>query len=205
MFLPDFSGRNFFARNETRKPTNLRKQFLAFFFDETVDETLREKYFSFFVSRQTFFVRKSTFEQHQFFFFLLALSLLQRACDCVWLALFLSLPPLSCVLQTKMTATCEDDCIDTEEDVPLLQLGPEHAGGIVHVIDDKKAKKALGAQKRIIFMGVLMTIYSLAEIGLSLKVNSLVVFSDGLHNLSDAIALAIALWAERAQLKVGSP
>jgi hypothetical protein len=39
-------------------------------------------------------------------------------------------------------------------------------------------------------MGAIMVVYSLAEIGFSLKFDSLVIFSDGLHNLSDGVALA---------------
>ena len=52
-------------------------------------------------------------------------------------------------------------------------------------------------------MGVLMLLYSIGEIVFSLKAKSLTMFSDGLHNLSDALALAVALWAERVQHKVG--
>ena len=39
-------------------------------------------------------------------------------------------------------------------------------------------------------MGLLMVLYSVAEIGFSLYFNSLIIFSDGLHNLSDGVALA---------------
>ena len=51
-------------------------------------------------------------------------------------------------------------------------------------------------------MGVLMLVYSVAEIGASLWLHSLTMFSDGLHNLSDAVSLAIAYWAETAKSTV---
>jgi Co/Zn/Cd efflux system component len=35
-----------------------------------------------------------------------------------------------------------------------------------------------------------MVVYSIAEIAFSLHFDSLVIFSDGLHNLSDGVALA---------------
>jgi Co/Zn/Cd efflux system component len=66
----------------------------------------------------------------------------------------------------------------------------------------------------IALMGFLMIVYSAAEIGFALRFESLVIFSDGLHNLSDGVALAgmccvcwcagvlcsfsaVAFWAER--------
>ncbi len=39
-------------------------------------------------------------------------------------------------------------------------------------------------------MGALMVVYSLGEVAFALNYDSLVVFSDGLHNLSDGLALA---------------
>lgn len=54
----------------------------------------------------------------------------------------------------------------------------------------------------IFIMGILTTLYSLAEVGISLQFSSLVMFADGLHNLSDGLALAIAFWAENKKLQV---
>lgn len=66
----------------------------------------------------------------------------------------------------------------------------------------RKKTTVFGNQGRIVFMGVLMLVYSFGEIGFSLKAKSLTMFTDGLHNLSDAVSLGIALWAERIQTKV---
>ncbi|EGD80511.1 hypothetical protein PTSG_01102 [Salpingoeca rosetta] len=68
-------------------------------------------------------------------------------------------------------------------------------------ITGKETARQMSNMARILLMGVLMLLYSLGEIVFSLKVKSLTMFSDGLHNLSDAFALAIALWAERVQTK----
>jgi hypothetical protein len=38
-----------------------------------------------------------------------------------------------------------------------------------------------------------MAVYSVVEIGLSVYLNSLVMFSDGLHNASDGLALVVSL------------
>ena len=54
----------------------------------------------------------------------------------------------------------------------------------------------------ILVMGILTTIYSLGELAISLRFESLVMFTDGLHNLSDGLALAVAFWAENKKLKV---
>jgi hypothetical protein len=56
----------------------------------------------------------------------------------------------------------------------------------------------------IFIMGIVTTIYSVGEVGLALWYNSLVIFADGLHNLSDGLALAVAFWAENKKLKVTS-
>ena len=61
---------------------------------------------------------------------------------------------------------------------------------------NRKSKSKLA---RMLLMGVIMALYSFAEVGISLKVTSLAMFSDGLHNLSDALSLAIAYWAERSK------
>lgn len=49
-----------------------------------------------------------------------------------------------------------------------------------------------------------MTGYSLAEIGVALVLDSLIMFSDGLHNLSDGVALGVAFWAEKSKLRTGA-
>lgn len=42
----------------------------------------------------------------------------------------------------------------------------------------------------IVFVGAMMVSYSLSELAISFQFASLVIFSDGLHNLSDGVALA---------------
>lgn len=68
-------------------------------------------------------------------------------------------------------------------------------------ITGREKKRQSSNAARITLMGVLMLLYSIGEIVFSLKAKSLTMFSDGLHNLSDALALAVALWAERVQHK----
>eukprot|EP00039_Didymoeca_costata_P007568 m.101275 g.101275 ORF g.101275 m.101275 type:complete len:541 (+) comp13737_c1_seq1:159-1781(+) len=58
--------------------------------------------------------------------------------------------------------------------------------------------------KQIAFIGVLMALYSVGEIGFALYADSLVMFSDGLHNLSDVLALAVAFWSEKVKNNIGS-
>jgi hypothetical protein len=64
--------------------------------------------------------------------------------------------------------------------------------------------RSRGKLRVILLMGILMMAYSLAEVGISLYVHSLTMFSDGLHNFSDALALAIAYWAEQAKSQAWS-
>lgn len=78
------------------------------------------------------------------------------------------------------------------ESAPLLDLA---------VKKNVESKKKL---RSILLMGVLMLLYSLAEVAVSLIVHSLTMFSDGLHNLSDAISLAVAYWAERSKMQGAS-
>lgn len=56
----------------------------------------------------------------------------------------------------------------------------------------------------ILVIMVLSTLYSCIEIGFALHFSSLVMFSDGVHNLSDGLALVIAYWAEHMKLKEGT-
>lgn len=68
----------------------------------------------------------------------------------------------------------------------------------IHVVNRLRNKKLV----LIFVMGILTTLYSLAEIGIALQFGSLVMFADGLHNLSDGLALAIAFWAENKKFQV---
>lgn len=56
----------------------------------------------------------------------------------------------------------------------------------------------------IFTMGVVTTLYSLTEIVIALRYASLVMLTDGLHNFSDAGALAVGFWAENKKLKVST-
>lgn len=48
-----------------------------------------------------------------------------------------------------------------------------------------------------ISIGVLTMVYVIAELFIALKFHSLVLLSDGFHNLSDGISLYIAYWAQQ--------
>jgi len=58
-----------------------------------------------------------------------------------------------------------------------------------------KCDAKLGA---FMFIGILTFFYVIAEIGVAIYLNSLVLLSDGFHNLSDVISLYIAYWARQA-------
>lgn len=47
----------------------------------------------------------------------------------------------------------------------------------------------------LIIVGVLTSIYVVAELAIAIKNDSLVLLSDGFHNLSDVISIGIAYWA----------
>jgi Co/Zn/Cd efflux system component len=53
--------------------------------------------------------------------------------------------------------------------------------------------------KVVAFMGIAIItfIYVLGELGIAVYINSLVLLSDGFHNLSDVVSLYIAFWANR--------
>jgi len=44
-------------------------------------------------------------------------------------------------------------------------------------------------------VGILTGVYSFVEIGIAIKLDSIALLSDGVHNLSDVISLIIAFWA----------
>jgi len=48
-------------------------------------------------------------------------------------------------------------------------------------------------------VGVITFFFVIAELGAGIKLESLVLLSDGFHNLSDVISLYIAYWAQQAQ------
>lgn len=52
-----------------------------------------------------------------------------------------------------------------------------------------------------IFVGVLTLLYTLGELGFGVYMHVLVLLSDGFHNLSDVVALGIALWASKKSRK----
>ena len=86
------------------------------------------------------------------------------------------------------------------ERVPLLAREPARGGGGsggAHWFRRPKLRS-------IFLIGLLSTSYAVAEITLSLVLHSLVMFSDGLHNLSDGLALAVAFWAEKKKLEAGA-
>eukprot|EP00053_Salpingoeca_punica_P018251 m.178412 g.178412 ORF g.178412 m.178412 type:complete len:442 (+) comp17393_c0_seq4:96-1421(+) len=61
-----------------------------------------------------------------------------------------------------------------------------------------------GILVKIMAMMIISTVYACAEIAFALKLGSLAMFSDGLHNVSDGFALMVAFWAERKKLMAGS-
>jgi hypothetical protein len=54
----------------------------------------------------------------------------------------------------------------------------------------------------IFIMGIITTLYSLAEVVIALRYASLVMLTDALHNFSDGGALAVGFWAENKKLQV---
>ncbi len=48
-----------------------------------------------------------------------------------------------------------------------------------------------------IVIAAITFIYVLGELGVAVYLNSLVLLSDGFHNLSDVVSLYIAFWANR--------
>jgi hypothetical protein len=73
-----------------------------------------------------------------------------------------------------------------------------------HSIDSEPSYKNPNFSKylSLFIIGVLTLIYSVAEIVIALKMESLALLTDGFHNLSDVIAIAIAYWAIRVLLLV---
>jgi len=53
-------------------------------------------------------------------------------------------------------------------------------------------------------VGVLSFLYVVAELGAAIRLDSLVLLSDGFHNLSDVISLGIAYWARQATKRESS-
>lgn len=53
--------------------------------------------------------------------------------------------------------------------------------------------------KVVAFIGIaiITLFYVLGELGIAVYINSLVLLSDGFHNLSDVVSLYIAFWANR--------
>jgi solute carrier family 30 (zinc transporter), member 1 len=52
-----------------------------------------------------------------------------------------------------------------------------------------------------VLVGIITLLYVCFELGVALFTHSLVLMSDGFHNLSDVISLGIAFWAQQAQKK----
>eukprot|EP01118_Nematostelium_gracile_P007411 TRINITY_DN2413_c0_g1_i2.p1 TRINITY_DN2413_c0_g1~~TRINITY_DN2413_c0_g1_i2.p1 ORF type:complete len:438 (-),score=112.13 TRINITY_DN2413_c0_g1_i2:150-1463(-) len=73
--------------------------------------------------------------------------------------------------------------------------------------EHKKVKKHVEKEgwdmKLVAFVGVAIVtaIYVLAELAAGLHLDSLVLLSDGFHNLSDVVSLYIAYWAQKAKKK----
>jgi len=61
--------------------------------------------------------------------------------------------------------------------------------------------KKVGIDRKLVafvFVGVITLIYSVGELVVAIYLSSLVLLSDGFHNLSDVISLYIAFWARQA-------
>lgn len=63
----------------------------------------------------------------------------------------------------------------------------------------RKDKGSAAKVAALVAIGLLTSVYSLAEIAAALYFHSLALLSDGFHNLSDVIALVIAFWALRVR------
>lgn len=55
-------------------------------------------------------------------------------------------------------------------------------------------------QAAFIIVGVVTFLYVIAELGVAIWLHSLVLLSDGFHNLSDVLSLVIAFWASKVTL-----
>lgn len=55
-----------------------------------------------------------------------------------------------------------------------------------------------------LLVGTMTLVYTVAEIGIAVWLNSLSLLSDGFHNLSDVISLVIAFWAVQVSKRVNS-
>ena len=72
---------------------------------------------------------------------------------------------------------------------------------------DNSAPSSHNQSKKLLGIAVMMVVtvaYSLAELGVAVYFGALVLMADGLHNLSDALTLAVSYWAERKKFHTGS-
>lgn len=71
---------------------------------------------------------------------------------------------------------------------------------------EKRKKESVCDAKLVSFVliGGITFIYVFAELGAAIYLNSLVLLSDGFHNLSDVVSLTIAFWARKASKRQSS-
>jgi len=70
---------------------------------------------------------------------------------------------------------------------------------LTHLLPHKQKKLEKSSRSKrfaaLIVVGILTGLYSFAEIGIAVHLDSIALLSDGIHNLSDVISLVIAFWA----------
>jgi len=78
------------------------------------------------------------------------------------------------------------------EDAPLLRSSNQHSPR------SPQSEPWDIKQVAFVFVGVITLFYVIGELGVAITKDSLVLLSDGFHNLSDVFALYIAYWARKA-------
>ncbi len=79
--------------------------------------------------------------------------------------------------------------------------GHSHSHSHAHVHDEKcedTNKTFLHVYRKEFMMAIaiLTTVYAIVEVSIALYINSLALFSDGIHNFSDVLTLGVAFWAD---------
>ena len=93
---------------------------------------------------------------------------------------------------------------DVTDHSPNHSSSRGHSHGHSHDHDDEEEEGGWDAKLvSFVVIGILTSLYVVIELGVGLWLHSLVLLSDGFHNLSDVISLYIAYWAQSA-LKRGS-
>jgi len=92
-----------------------------------------------------------------------------------------------------------------EDKVPLITLeGGEYHAKKTPSNSSSESMQCDAKLAAFVIVGVLTLLYVVAELGVAIYLDSLVLLSDGFHNLSDVVSLYIAFWARRATKRSAS-